>query len=150
MATSSSFVQEEAKEDAKEESKTINKAKKKVVRRMPQQEVDFVLSYDVGSDDIPDMCPLGEKYPYLVAWARALDIEMAEISEKQDREMLQMQKDYKQQLRAKGYVTYMAEVDVATDDDDEEEEAAAAVAPRGRRRFRRGVLKRGMRIKKLN
>lgn len=59
--------------------------------------------------------------------------------------MLGYHKDYRQQIEAKGYVTFEAEVT------DEEKENAAATGPRGRRRFRPGVMKKhGVGIKKLN
>jgi hypothetical protein len=53
---------------AKQEIKpppTKKKKKKKVVRRMPQDEVDYVLSYEVESDD-PDMECFEEEYPDIV------------------------------------------------------------------------------------
>ncbi|VAI38622.1 hypothetical protein VPH35_093419 [Triticum aestivum] len=75
--------------------------------------------------------------PELAASYYTMKADTAKVAESNEREMLELQKDYAQQLEAKGIVTY--EVEVGEDYDEEKD--YAPLNPPGRRRHRPGVMK---------
>ncbi|KAM3406263.1 hypothetical protein ACQJBY_000376 [Aegilops geniculata] len=80
-----------------------------------------------------------KKCPELAACYYATRANTDEVVEDRQRRMLETQKDYRQQLKTKGIVTYEEEVD--EDYEEDEDEYYAPLHPPGRRRHRPGVMK---------
>ncbi|XP_073355489.1 uncharacterized protein [Aegilops tauschii subsp. strangulata] len=131
-----------------------NKKTKKKIFRVPQEELDDILSFQLP----PAWPSLGKRCPSLVG-------ELEKMKESFLAEREKMRREY----QIMGYATYEAEV---TDDDDDEEDtlvaipaatsfhgekddAAATSSPwiiprgRGRKRFRPGVVKQASGVKKI-
>ncbi|KAM3399836.1 hypothetical protein ACQJBY_004975 [Aegilops geniculata] len=111
----------------------IKKKKKKVLIQVPDSDVKRVLSYkekpiDTEVDD-----------PELAANWGIMLANLAMFKELTKERMLEEQRDYRQQLKTKGRVTYELEVD--EDDPRFKDESSSSVGA-GRKRYRPGVMKK--------
>ncbi|KAM3260852.1 hypothetical protein ACQJBY_051854 [Aegilops geniculata] len=127
-----------------------NKKTKKKTFRVPQDELDEILSYQAAP--APAWQTVARRYPWVVA-----EMEKIKVG------FLAGQERMRRQYETLGYATFEAEV---TDDEQEEDaavmtpceendDAAATSSPwiiprgRGRRRFRPGVVKQASGVKKI-
>lgn len=124
---------ESAKKSA--ESKGLKK-KKKILRQVAECDVKRVLSYkpDTMDMEVPEIA--FRKDPMLAASLYDMLADIALFDDCVNQEMLDLQKDYRQQLKAKGIVTYEVEVD----EDYDEEKDYVPLHPGARRRQRPGVV----------
>jgi hypothetical protein len=116
---------------------TTKKKKKKILCEVPASEVREVMNYKPKpyKVDIPD--ELIRCCPELAAAIFIRETEIAPVSERYDRWMLERKEDFARQLKAKGIVTREYEVD---EDYDEEKDYTPIF--QGRRRYRPGVMKK--------
>ena len=152
MASSSSLEQEvklvdpQVQKNAPGESAEISaeskglkkkKNKKKISRQVAECDVKRVLSYKPDSMDmeVPEIA--FRKDPVLAASLYDMLADIALFDDCVNQEMLDLQKDYRQQLKAKGVVTYEVEVD----EDYDQDKDYVPLHPGGRRRQRPGVVK---------
>ncbi|VAH12820.1 unnamed protein product [Triticum turgidum subsp. durum] len=97
----------------------------------------YVMSYKPKPYTVELPADMIRMFPEMAASYYMMKADTAQVADSNEREMLELQKDYAQQLEAKGIVTYEVEVD----EDYEEEKDYALLHPPGRRRHRPGVMK---------
>ncbi|KAI5020952.1 hypothetical protein ZWY2020_054362 [Hordeum vulgare] len=113
------------------------KKTKKILRVVSASEVKHVMSYKPKPYTVELPEEMIRMFPEIAASYYMMKADTAQVAESNEREMLELQKDYAQQLKAKGIVTYEVEVD----EDYDEEKDYAPLHPQGRRRHRPGVMK---------
>ncbi|KAM3399842.1 hypothetical protein ACQJBY_004982 [Aegilops geniculata] len=152
MASSSSLEQEaklvdpqvqknapsESAEKSAESKGLKKKNKKKISRQVAECDVKRVLSFKPDSMDmeVPEIA--FRKDPMLAASLYDMLADIALFDDCVNQEMLDLQKDYRQQLKAKGVVTYEVEVD---EDYDQDKDYVPLHPGGGRGRQRPGVMK---------
>lgn len=118
------------------------KQKKKVLIQVPDSDVKRVLSYkekpiDTEVDDL-----WVRRDPELAANWGIMLANLAMFKELTKERMLEEQRDYREQLKTKGRVTYELEVDQDDPRFKHVEPTTSAGAGAGRRRYRPGVMKK--------
>uniref|UniRef100_A0ACD5ZQB7 Uncharacterized protein n=1 Tax=Avena sativa TaxID=4498 RepID=A0ACD5ZQB7_AVESA len=155
MASASSFAEEDLvdpqlQKSTVEEStgsapqmttETIKKKKKKILLEEPEWYVKQVLSYKpepLEEPEVPEFIIKND--PVLAANLYVMFANTALYDEYKKDEMLEKQRNFRQQLKTQSKVTYEIEVD--EDDDRYETVAGGSAGGKGRRRHRPGVMKK--------
>ncbi|VAH00858.1 unnamed protein product [Triticum turgidum subsp. durum] len=121
------------------EIKKKKKKKKKVLIQVPDSDVKRVLSYKEKPIDteVPELWV--RRAPKLAANLGIMWANLAMLKELTKGRMLEEQRNYREQLKTKGRVTYELEVD---EDDPRFKDESTTSAGAGRRRYRPGVMKK--------
>ncbi|KAF6981998.1 hypothetical protein CFC21_000439 [Triticum aestivum] len=119
--------------------KKKKKKKKKVLIQVPDSDVKRVLSYKEETIDteVPDLWV--RRDPELAANLGIMWANLAMLKELTKGRMLEEQRNYREQLKTKGRVTYELEVD---EDDPRFKDESTTSAGAGRRRYRPSVMKK--------
>uniref|UniRef100_A0ACD5UQ21 Uncharacterized protein n=1 Tax=Avena sativa TaxID=4498 RepID=A0ACD5UQ21_AVESA len=116
------------------------KKKKKILREEPEWYVKQVLSYKpepLEEPEVPEFIIRND--PVLAANLYVMFANTALYDEYKKDEMLEKQRNFRQQLKTQSKVTREIEID---EDDDRYETAGGSAGGKGRRRHRPGVMKK--------